>query len=93
MKKVYFQFITDSRFDGNTSEKLKNKIGLLTDDLKKKTADAGLTLVANNPRLVVFSADVFQYRIDCNIQKEKWVTYRDIYRIVNSVQAVPFKIK
>lgn len=88
-KILCFQQITDSRFDSDLYEELNKRISLIT-----------RLINATDSRIVVFEIKSLtfpdgtkQCRADFRIRKSGSVTWRDVYKLINSVKAVPYALK
>lgn len=82
-----FQQITDDRFDKDIKNLLQKRLDELTDKLNID----GVEFSYEEPYEVDFK-DNKQWRADCKVKKtSKDITWNDIYKIVNSVKAVPYK--
>lgn len=88
MKKLYFTQITDSRFDENIETLLDER----TEKIKSLLNIDGITVFSGNKRQIDFGTNI-QWRIDFIVTKNtRKLSWNDIYRIVNSVKAVPYKL-
>lgn len=82
-----FQQVTDDRFDKNINELLQSRL----DELTNKLDIDGVEFSYDEPHEVDFR-DSKQWRADCTIKKiTNDLTWNDIFKIVNSVKAVPYK--
>ena len=88
MATLHFQQITDDRFEDDILNKLIARNETLKNLLNVKGIEA---LKIGEPRLVTFEEGK-QYRSDYYLIKNKKITWNEIYGIVNSVCAVPFKL-
>lgn len=88
MRTLHFTQITDSRFNSNIEDLMNERVAKLEE------------LFANIPGVVLKHYDKYkvsfddceQYRTDFFIQKTtKKVSWNDIYKMVNSVKAVPYE--
>lgn len=87
MKTIYFEQITDSRFSKNDIlEELKQR----EKDIKEKLKDIAKIETWNIYKIDRW--DSIQYRQKYYIYKNTWITYNKIYEIVNSINAVPYKL-
>ncbi len=94
-RKLYFQQITDSRFmnEEDCLQVLNERI----EELKKLLDIENLNITVSDPRLLEWGKaegveEHIQYRADFIIEKKtRKVTWSDIYTIVNSVKAVPYR--
>jgi len=105
---LYFEQITDDRFDNNVKELLEERTILL----KKKLNIEGLEVRVGTPYELIWEEIVSnggeyveladkttytiiankQWRVDFYVKKNtRKITWNDIYGIVNSVKAVPYK--
>lgn len=88
-KTLVFQQITDDRFDGNILETLQERVQQIKDLLRLD----GVEVSVSEPRLVEFDTNN-QYRVNFEITKTtRKITWNDIYKLVNSVKAVPYKFR
>jgi Txe/YoeB family toxin of Txe-Axe toxin-antitoxin module len=91
-KTLKFQQITDSRFEDNILELLKERIIKIKNLLKIE----GVMTFTSEPYLVDWSNTSegnIQYRADFFISKNtNKTTWSEIYKLVNSVNAVPYKL-
>jgi len=95
VKRLYFQQITDSRFkkEEDCLPVLKERI----EKLKKLLDIESLNIIVSEPKLLEWGKaegveEHIQYRADFIIEKKtRKITWNDIYKIVNSVEAVPYK--
>ncbi len=91
IKTLCFTQITDSRFDNNILELLQNRI----EKLKELLSIEGLEVNMTSPRLVDWSntsENNIQYRSEFYITKNtRKISWNDIYKMVNSVKAVPYR--
>lgn len=94
-RKLYFQQITDSRF--MNKEDCLPILNERIEKLKKLLDIENLNITVSEPRLLEWGKaegveEHIQYRADFIIEKKtRRVTWNDIYKIVNSVKAVPYK--
>lgn len=94
-RKLYFQQITDSRF--MNKEDCLPTLNDIVEKLKKLLDIENLNITVSDPRLIEWGKaegveEHIQYRVDFIIEKKtRKVTWNDIYKIVNSVKAVPYK--
>ena len=94
-RKLYFQQITDSRF--MNEEDCLPILNERIEKLKKLLDIENLNITVSDPRLLEWGKaegadEHIQYRADFVIEKKtRKVTWNDIYKIVNSVKAVPYK--
>ena len=88
MKKLYFTQITDSRFDKNIETLLDER----AEKIKSLLNIDGITVFAGNKRKIDFTENT-QFRIDFIVTKNtRKLSWNDIYKLVNSVKAVPYKL-
>ena len=94
-RKLYFQQITDSRF--MNEEDCLPILNERIEKLKKLLDIENLNIAVSDPRLLEWGKaegveEHIQYRADFIIEKKtRKVTWNDIYKLVNSVKAVPYK--
>jgi|LSQX01.3.fsa_nt_gb hypothetical protein len=94
-RKLYFQQITDSRFENE--EDCLPILNKRIEKLKKLLDIENVNITVSNPRLLEWgkaegAEEHIQYRADFIIEKKtRKVTWNDIYKMVNSVKAVPYK--
>lgn len=87
MKIIYFEQITDNRFSKNDIlEELRQR----EKDIKEKLKDIARVETKNIYKIDRW--DSIQYRQKYYIYKNTWITYNTIYEIVNSINAVPYKL-
>ena len=97
---LYFQQITDDRMDNNILELLKKRVG----KLKELLTIEGVEIKVYNPILCTFTGrdwsplkqdyidKSYQYRSDFYVTKtSRKISWNDIYKLVNSIKAVPYK--
>ena len=87
MKTIYFEQITDSRFSKND---ILKELQQREKDIKDKLKDFAKIETWNIYK--VDRWDSIQYRQKYYIYKNKWITYNKVYGIVNSINAVPYKL-
>lgn len=87
MKTLHFQQITDDRFDDNILDLLNSRIEKIEELLDIEGVES---VIVTNPRLIYFG-DSKQYRSNFYVRKNRKITWNQIYGIVNSVKAVPYK--
>lgn len=101
-KKLYFQQITDSRSNENILELLKQRVSTLKELLNIDGLEVHITepeLIEWNNRdwssLIKDYVDKhYQYRSSFFVTKNtRKVSWNDIYKIVNSVKAVPYSFR
>ena len=105
---LYFQQITDNRFDNNVKELLEERITILKEKLNIEGVEVKIgtpyeltweEAISNNGKYIQLSDKSTyttfirrQLRVDFYVKKNtKKITWNDIYNIVNSVKAVPYK--
>lgn len=86
---LVFTQIADSRFYDDPELEIKNRIDSLQSQLNSLQ---GISFERENlKRMISIGDDDIQYRITFYVQKtDKSVIWNDIYKIVNSVKAVPY---
>ena len=90
MKTIYFQMIADNRFHENIAgeiDLLHKAVTLILEENGVKVRTDGIA------QFIDFKDGTKQYRIDYAIPKTKAHTYNQIYKLINSVQAVPYTVK
>lgn len=89
MRKLYFIQVTDSRFCDNPYELLLEMVTKLQNDLWNN----GVNSVNSEIYRVDFNNN-YQYRCDFIVDKSNSkLTWNSIYKIINNVKAVPYKLK
>ncbi len=94
-RRLYFQQITDSRF--MNEEDCLLILNERIEKLKKLLDIENVNITVSNPRLLEWGKakgvdEHIQYRADFIIEKKtRKITWNDIYKIVNSIKAVPYK--
>ena len=87
MRMLTFEQITDSRFDTNIEQLLMERVDKISTLLSNYD---GVNVMYDNIRKVTFNNDI-QYRCRFYVTKTtRKITWNDIYKIVNSVKAVPY---
>lgn len=87
MRTLHFVQITDSRFDNDL-----NIIYERIDRIKKLLNIEGVTVNVYDVYRVLFEDGTLQKRAEFTVRKDtRKVTWNDIYELVNSVKAVPYK--
>ena len=90
MKKIHFQRIADSRFVDNIVseiERLKNGTDTILESIGIQNELSGIC------RFVKFPDDTMQYRVDYIIAKPKGITYNNLFKAINQLQAPKYTIK
>jgi len=94
-RKLYFQQITDSRF--MNEEDCLPILNKRIKELKKLLDIENVNVTVSDPMLLEWGKaegvdEHIQYRADFVIEKKtRKITWNDIYKIVNSIEAVPYK--
>ena len=88
MKTIYFEQITDSRF---TDWNLLFEIQEIEKKIRQKLENLA-TVMTTPPKEIERDDGTTQQRQKYRIKKNKWVSYDTIYTIINSVNAVPYKL-
>lgn len=92
MKTINFTFITI----GTNEDEVKAKMAAMVGELKEKCDALNLELrdgrIFNAGRILISDGEV-EARYDLCITKRKGITYREIYKMVNSIKPVYFLIK
>lgn len=89
MRALYFTQITDDRFNNNIYNLLQKRVL----NLKQLLNIQGLKVSNSEIYKVEFDTNK-QYRCDFMITKTtNKITWNDIYKIVNSINAVPYRFK
>ena len=80
-RKRRFRFITDTRFENNPQGKLNR----MTQQLEKDIFDKGILTVFLT-RVIDFE-DCVSFRKTFIVEKRKGYTWKDLYRVINKIQA------
>ena len=93
MATLHFQQIVDSRRKGDSKALLIRRINAIKKKLERLP---DVTVRVSTPRRVVFGLPEpsVQWRADFQVRKgSRKVTWNEIYRVVNSVKAVPYSFR
>lgn len=89
MKTLYFEQITDDRFDEDIHTLLENRVK----KIKELLAIDGVTVTTGDISNVDFGTNK-QCRCKFYVtKKSNSVTWTDIFKLVNSVKAVPYRFE
>lgn len=87
MRTLYFEQITDSRFDTDCEKLLENRINMLRSELNKLDS---VCCKCYEIRRIDFESN-YQYRCKCYVTKwTRKTTWNDIYKIVNNIHATKY---
>ncbi len=87
MKTLYFQQISDSRFNGNIDTELSKRMSKIRHALNIP----GVELTTNTFRHLSWDDGTQQVRVDCYVTKDRSITWKHIYGLINRINAVPYK--
>ena len=82
--------IADNRFHENIAGEIDRLHKAVTSILEENGVEVKTDGIA---RFIDFKDGTRQYRIDYAIPKTKDHTYNQIYKLINSVRAVPYTVK
>lgn len=87
MRTLHFQIIVDSQFHKDLNHTFAERMQQLRNALRVPDVE----LITNTCRDLYFEGGIRQIRADCYVKKGKGITWNQIYGMVNSVKAVPFR--
>lgn len=84
---LVFEQIVDSRFEKEPLKKINSIVKKLDNILNKNS----ILFEHTNLQLINFVDNNFQYRVKYKIKNKANLTWNDVYKLINSVKAVPYK--
>lgn len=87
---IFYQLITDSRFDADTLPKINDLFNQLCNEIEGKLSIKHLHAIT--PRLLNWDDGSHQYRIDCTLILNSSMTLNEVYQITNKVQPRQLKV-